>query len=276
MNTILQKVREKQIGRVLEVEIQRIVPNPDQPRKSFGREELVSLAKSIAQDGILQPLTVRRLSDGDFELVSGERRLRAAKMAGFRSVPCIEVELTQKASAVMSLVENLQREDLSFFEQARAIEKLIEEYAMTQESLAVRLGVSQSCVANKLRLLRLSDRCVCEIMRQNLSERHARALLKLPNEEQRLFVLSKIEERGLNVTKTEQLIEAILSNRRREESVRRRSAVLSDVRLFFNTVNRALEVMKLAGVNADARKVQGEDFIEYTIKIPLATSAHKG
>lgn len=270
MNTVLQKGRERQVGRVIEVEIAQIVKNPDQPRSVFDREELVSLAKSIAQDGILQPLTVRRLSCGGFELVSGERRLRAAKMAGYRSVPCIEVEMSDKSSAVMALVENVQRSDLSFFEQARAIDRLISDYAMTQEQVALRLGLSQSCVANKLRLLRLSERCVEEISRLGLTERHARALLRLQSEEQRLFVLAKIEERGLNVTKTEQLIEAFLAKSRREESVRRRSAVLSDVRLFFNTVNRALEVIKLAGVDADAKKVQGEDFIEYTIKIPLS------
>lgn len=269
MNTVLQKVKEKQIGKVLEVEISRISPNPNQPRRFFGRDELVSLAKSIAQDGILQPLSVKRKIDGSFELVSGERRLRAAKMAGFGFVPCIEVELSQKASAVMSLVENIQRQDLSFFEEAGAIERLINEYGLTQDFLAQRLGVSQSYVANKLRILRLSEQCRGEIQRQGLSERHARALLKLSNDEQRLFVLSKVAERGLNVEKTEQLIEAFLSKSRREESVKRRSAVFRDVRLFFNTINRALEVIKLAGVPADAKKVQGEDFIEYTITIPL-------
>lgn len=210
MNITLQKVKEKRIGEILEVEISRIVPNRNQPRKNFDREELVSLAKSIAQDGILQPLTVIKSGEG-YELVAGERRLRAAKMAGYSSAPCIVVNLNMQQSAVMSIVENMQRQELSFFEQAQAIERLTGEWGMTQEAVARRLGISQSSVANKLRLLRLSDECRAEIIRQGLTERHARALLKLEGDEERLFMLSKIAERGLNVSKTEQVIESFLS-----------------------------------------------------------------
>lgn len=272
MNITLQKVKEKRIGEILEVEISRIVPNRNQPRKNFDRDELVSLAKSIAQDGILQPLTVIKSGEG-YELVAGERRLRAAKMAGYSSVPCIVVNLNMQQSAVMSIVENMQRQELSFFEQAQAIERLTGEWGMTQEAVARRLGISQSSVANKLRLLRLSDECRAEIIRQGLTERHARALLKLGGDEQRLFMLSKIAERGLNVSKTEQVIESFLSKKAREESIRRRSAVFRDIRLFMNTVNKAVEVMKLAGVEAGTRKTEHDGVIEFTVTIPVGEAS---
>ncbi|MBQ4096493.1 MAG: ParB/RepB/Spo0J family partition protein [Oscillospiraceae bacterium] len=272
MNITLQKVKEKRIGEILEVEISRIVPNRNQPRKNFDRDELVSLAKSIAQDGILQPLTVIKSGEG-YELVAGERRLRAAKMAGYSSVPCIVVNLNMQQSAVMSIVENMQRQELSFFEQAQAIERLTGEWGMTQEAVARRLGISQSSVANKLRLLRLSDECRAEIIRQGLTERHARALLKLEGDEQRLFMLSKIAERGLNVSKTEQVIESFLSKKAREESIRRRSAVFRDIRLFMNTVNKAVEVMKLAGVEAGTKKTEHDGVIEFTVTIPVGEAS---
>lgn len=272
MNITLQKVKEKRIGEILEVEISRIVPNRNQPRKNFDRDELVSLAKSIAQDGILQPLTVIKSGEG-YELVAGERRLRAAKMAGYSSVPCIVVNLNMQQSAVMSIVENMQRQELSFFEQAQAIERLTGEWGMTQEAVARRLGISQSSVANKLRLLRLSDECRAEIIRQGLTERHARALLKLEGDEERLFMLSKIAERGLNVSKTEQVIESFLSKKAREESIRRRSAVFRDIRLFMNTVNKAVEVMKLAGVEAGTKKTEHDGVIEFTVTIPVGEAS---
>jgi len=272
MNITLQKVKEKRIGEILEVEISRIVPNRNQPRRNFDRDELVSLAKSIAQDGILQPLTVIKSGEG-YELVAGERRLRAAKMAGYSSVPCIVVNLNMQQSAVMSIVENMQRQELSFFEQAQAIERLTGEWGMTQEGVARRLGISQSSVANKLRLLRLSDECRAEIIRQGLTERHARALLKLEGDEERLFMLSKIAERGLNVSKTEQVIESFLSKKAREESIRRRSAVFRDIRLFMNTVNKAVEVMKLAGVEAGTKKTEHDGVIEFTVTIPVGEAS---
>lgn len=273
MNTAFANKKEKQIGAVVELEITRIMPNKNQPRREFNRDELCSLAKSIAQDGILQPLTVRRRGL-DYELISGERRLRAAKLAGFSAVPCIVMEVGGEASAFLAIVENLQRQDLSYFEEAAAIASLIKEYGCTQDKIALRLGISQSTVANKLRLLKLSDRCRDEIMRQGLTERHARALLKLDNDEQRLFMLQKIEAGGLNVEKTEQVIAGYNEKKKREESVRRRSAVLKDVKLFMNTVNRALEVMKLAGVECAARETRGDGFIEYTVRISQPHSAN--
>ena len=268
MNVLMNKAKEKQIGTVVELEIARIKPNANQPRQHFDRGELTQLAKSIAQDGIIQPLTVRRFGL-DYELASGERRLRAAKMAGFKYVPCIIISISETSSAFLAIIENIQRQDLNFFEEGQAIAKLIKCYGFTQDKIAARLGIAQSTVANKLRLLKLSPQCQAEIMRQGLTERHARAILKLDTEEQRLFMLDKIGENGLNVEKTELVIEKFRSKESRAESIRKRSVVLKDIRLFMNTINRAVEVMKLAGVDAAARKTETEGCIEYTITIPL-------
>ncbi len=266
--------KNKFLNRVMDVHIGAIRPNPHQPRKYFDTNELTQLAKSIAQDGILQPLTVRMLDQG-YELVSGERRLRAAKLAGLKSVPCIVIELTERNSALMALVENLQREDLGFFEEAEAIENLIQMFGLTQEDVAIRLGMAQSTVANKLRLLRLTAEEREIILGLRLTERHARALLKLPDAAQREEVLNKIAQYGYNVEQTERCVEGLKQKDRVRESYRRRSVVLRDVKLFMNTVNHALEVMQLAGVQASAEKRQNETYLEYTIKIPLEEVTRK-
>lgn len=268
MRSIMQKTNEKEVNRVVELDVSQIVPNPNQPRTQFDREDLSRLAKSIMQDGILQPLTVRRLG-GKYELVSGERRMRAAKMAGCRKVPCIVISVSEQASAFLALVENIQRQDLCFFDEAEAISKLITQYGLTQEKVALRLGMAQSTVANKLRLLKLSEAQRAEIMRLGLTERHARAVIRLETPQQRDFMIEKIAENNLNVERTETLIEKLLSQSKREDSIRRRAVVLRDVRLFMNTINKAVEVMKLAGVEADTRKIQSDSCIEYVITIPI-------
>ena len=184
--SILTKTRDKtnsvqvlrELGKIIDISINLVKPNPNQPRQFFDPEQLTSLAKSISQDGIIQPLTVRKVNNY-FELISGERRLRAAKLAGLRSVPCIIVDISDERSAVLALIENIQRSDLNFFEEAEAISILIKEYGMTQEDAAIRLGMAQSTIANKLRLLKLTSIERKMIISNNLSERHARALLKL-------------------------------------------------------------------------------------------------
>ena len=224
------------------------------------------LAQSILQNGILQPLTVRR-ENGEIELVSGERRLRAAKMIGMETVPCIIVEMSGRNSAVMALIENIQRQDLSVFDEAEAIAKLIDFYGMTQEDAAVKLGKSQSTIANKLRILKLDQETKNKITEYGLTERHARALLKLP-EERRIEAVEAIHNRNLNVEATERLIETMMNKQTEIESLRKRSVVFKDVRLFVNTINKAVEMMKAAGINADSKKIQQEDFIEYIVRIP--------
>lgn len=257
-------VKEKIVNKVVQIETDKILPNPYQPRRDF--EDLEGLAQSILQNGILQPLTVRR-ENGEIELVSGERRLRAAKMIGMETVPCIIVEMSGRNSAVMALIENIQRQDLSVFDEAEAIAKLIDFYGMTQEDAAVKLGKSQSTIANKLRILKLDQETKNKITEYGLTERHARALLKLP-EERRIEVVEAIHNRNLNVEATERLIDTMMNKQTEIESLRKRSVVFKDVRLFVNTINKAVEMMKAAGINADSKKIQQEDFIEYIVRIP--------
>ena len=247
-----------------------ITPNPRQPRRSFDETELAKLSASVRQDGILQPLTVRRNPDGkSYEIVSGERRLRAAKLCGLLSVPCIVVEMNERTSALMALVENIQRQDLSFFDEAIAIEKLIDFYGMTQEDAAMRLGMAQSTLANKLRLLKLSDEEREAVSAYNLTERHARALLRVPSE-LRMDVINRAGKFGLNVDKTEAYIEELLRGEKEKESYRKRSVILKDVKLFMNTVSKAVETMQMAGVRVDTKKVKSDGYIEYLIKIPVS------
>ncbi|MGN0593916.1 MAG: ParB/RepB/Spo0J family partition protein [Hominimerdicola sp.] len=261
------QISYRQLGKIIEISTSDIVPNPSQPRRHFAMDELTSLAKSISQDGIIQPLTVRKNETG-FELVSGERRLRAAKMAGLKNVPCIMINADEERSAVLALIENIQRSDLNFFEEASGISKLIKDYKLTQEEIAVRLGLAQSTIANKLRILKLSKEEQQIILKNNLTERHARALLKISDEEQRKAVLVKIAENSWNVETTEKYILTLEREVIKQDSYRKRSVMLKDIRLFFNTINKAVNVMKLAGVEADTQRINHDDYIEYIIKIP--------
>lgn len=267
MSTIFS-AKEKTLHKVIQLPVSEITPNPHQPRRIFDDGELSFLAESIKQNGILQPLTVRR-TGRSYELISGERRLRAAKLAGITAVPCIVIDVTERNSAVLALVENIQRQDLSFFEEASAIEKLIDFYGMTQEDAAIRLGKAQSTVANKLRLLKLTEREMELIVEGGLTERHARALLKLKTAEQRETAIERISKAGLNVERTETLVAQMLGEEKERESLKKRSVVFGgDVKLFINTINRAIETMQAAGIDAVAEKKKGEDCIEYKIFIP--------
>ncbi len=259
-------VKEKVVNKVIRVETDKIEPNPYQPRREF--DDIEGLAQSIKQNGILQPLTVRRVENG-FQLVAGERRLRAAKLLEMPFVPCIEITITERNSAVMALIENIQRKDLSFFDEAEAIAKLIDFYGMTQEDAAIKLGKSQPAIANKLRLLKLDKSLREKISEYGLTERHARALLKLPDTEKQLAAAEYISTHGLNVEASERYIENLLEKEHDLASIRKRSAVFKDVRLFVNTINKAVEMMKAAGINADSKKIRSEDYIEYIVKIPV-------
>lgn len=254
--------------RVMHIRIEDIRPNPHQPRIVFQPDELKALSDSIRQNGILQPLTVRQCGDF-YELIAGERRLRAARIAGLRCVPCIVMEINDRNSAILALVENIQRQDLNYFEEAAALEKLITYYGMTQEDAAVQLGRAQSTVANKLRLLRLTEKERAYILENQLTERHARALLKLASPEERMKVLEKITKLGLNVEKTEQFIEEKINQSREQENFKKRSVLFRDVRLFTNTIQKAVETMQAAGISAESQKIQFSDYIEYRIRIPL-------
>ena len=251
-------------GQVLLIPNDQIYPNPNQPRQVFDQEELVNLAISIRMNGILQPITVRQTDKG-YELVSGERRLRASRLAGLVSIPCIVVDVNNMKSAVFALIENLQRQNLNYFEEAIAIERLMNEYGISQEDAARRLGKAPSTVSNKLRLLSLPEKVRVCLMENGLTERHARALLKLESEEV-MEVLEKVIEKKLNVTQTEDLIEDIVS--KKDLPKRQTKRMFSDVKIFLNTINSAVDTMKKSGIGADIKREDtGESYI-YRIEIP--------
>lgn len=268
MSGFLGLTKEKQINKVVEIDIKNVVPNPNQPRTEFSSSDISALSDSIAQNGILQPLSVRRAGD-KYELIAGERRLRAAIQCGLDTVPCIIFDMSDRNSAILALVENIQRQDLSFFDEAAAIEKLISYYGMTQEEAAAKLGKAQSTIANKLRLLRLTPDERLLITKFNLTERHARALLKLACPEDRIIILEKVINNNLNVDKTEKLVEEYIGQAKVKQSYKKRSKVFQNVKIFINTINKAVETMQASGIPADSRKIQSEDYIEYRVRIPL-------
>ncbi len=253
---------------ISEIPILKIRPNKAQPRRQFNENELKSLSLSISENGILQPLTVRKISPSEYELVAGERRLRAAALAGLKKVPCVVIRCSDKESAVYALLENLQRADLGMFEEARGISRLIRRFGLTQEQAAEKLGKTQSTIANKLRLLKLSFEEQEWIENAGLSERHARALLKLENESVRREALSRVIAENLNVAQTEALIGNLCNIAPKKENKGSSKAVIKDLRIFLNTINKAVDVMRLAGIDAKTHKTDTDNFIEYTIRIP--------
>lgn len=257
------KEKPRSAGQVLLIPNEIIYPNPNQPRKSFSQEELVNLAISIRMNGILQPITVRETEKG-YELVSGERRLRASRLAGLLNVPCIVIEVNNFKSAVYALIENLQRQNLGYFEEANAIERLMSEFGLSQEEVSRQIGKAPSTVSNKLRLLSLPEKIKKTLTENNLSERHARSLLKLP-ESKMYIAIEKIVEKKLNVTQTEQLVEELLSQKVEK---RKTKIMFSDVKIFVKTINHAVETMKKAGIKADIKKEEREDDFIYHICIP--------
>ncbi|MCI8658053.1 MAG: ParB/RepB/Spo0J family partition protein [Oscillospiraceae bacterium] len=256
-----------QSGRIHMLPIERISPNPRQPRRHFPEQPLRELADSIRQHGVLQPLTVQK-TPGGYVLVAGERRLRAAGLAGLTHVPCLLVRATPQDSALLALVENLQRCDLHYLEEAAAISKLITTYGMSQEEAARRLGRSQPAVANKLRLLRLSPACGELLRKYELTERHARALLRLEDEDTRLAALRHIGEKKLTVAAAEEYIEVQLQKKQMEGKEKKRLFIIKDVRLFLNSVDRGMETIRRAGVDARFDRQESEEEITITIQIP--------
>ena len=256
-------------GRLLFLPIEDIVPNPNQPRNLFSAPELEELADSIRSLGVLQPLTVRRRG-GQWELVAGERRLRAAKLAGLEQVPCLSIQADSQSSSLLALVENLQRRDLDFWEEALALRRLIDTYHVSQEDVARRLGKSQSAVANKLRLLKLPPEVLSLLREHGATERHARALLRLDSAALQEQAAQKVVEQELTVAQTEALVAGMTASL--SSSKRRPTFIVKDVRLFLNTITRSLDLMRSAGVNAQCRRQDTDDEILLTIQIPRRPS----
>ncbi len=246
--------------KVVKVPIDTIFPNPYQPRKSFDDAALEDLSASIAQYGVLQPLLVSPAEDGRYMLIAGERRLRASKMAKLAEVPVIISEYTSQQIAEIALIENLQREDLHYLEEAEGYEKLMNQFHITQEAMAARVGKKQSTIANKLRLLRLSAPVRKVLMDAELSERHARALLKLPDDEKRLEVLETIVAKSFSVRQTEEYINKLLDGKSEEK--RKRMVIVNDVRIYLNSIKQVVDAVKTAGIPvAMEQTLEGDEVI---------------
>lgn len=246
--------------KVVKIAIDKVFPNPYQPRKTFDEEALRDLAASIAQYGVLQPLLVAPAENGRYMLIAGERRLRASKMAELQEVPVIISEYTSQQIAEIALIENLQREDLHFLEEAEGYEKLMQQFHITQEAMAARVGKKQSTIANKLRLLRLSDRIRKILVEANLSERHARALLKLDDEEKQVQVLTAVIDNGYSVRQTENYIEKMLADKKQEK--KKRLVIVNDVRIYLNSIKQVVNAIKDVGIPVNMEQtVDGEDVI---------------
>lgn len=254
--------------------IDNVRPNPYQPRKQFSKAALEELCESIKQYGVIQPINVRKISTNHYELVAGERRLRAAIMAGLKEIPAIVVNVNDNDSAVLALIENLQREDLNYMEEAEGYNNLINDHGFTQEELAQKISKSQSTIANKIRLLRLPPMVKKILSDNSLTERHARALLKLHDEQLQLKVLKLVCEKGLNVKKTEELVERAIEKYTKQEKEKEKAPerkftrAIKDIRIFVNTIRQAIDLMKKSGVNAKAAQLDRGDYVEFIIRIP--------
>ncbi|MEG2215162.1 MAG: ParB/RepB/Spo0J family partition protein [Oscillospiraceae bacterium] len=254
---------------ICEIPVDEIDPNPTQPRRSFADEGLKELSDSIAEYGILNPITVR-LHYGRYEIIAGERRLRAAKQAGLRSVPCIVLNVDMERSSLLAMVENIQREDLDYIEEARGMANLIRLFDISQDEVAKRLGKSQSAVANKLRLLKLPQDVLAALRENALTERHGRALLRLSSAEEQRGALKFICEHTLNVAQTDAYIDRLISEQAQaDEPVGKKKAfILKDVRVFLNTIARSLDLMKQGGIAAGMQKTETDSELIVTISIP--------
>ncbi|NLI60929.1 MAG: nucleoid occlusion protein [Clostridiales bacterium] len=268
-NRIKQVRREEHV--LEKIPVMMIKPNPYQPRKNFSQKSLEELSHSITKIGLIQPISVRKTGINGYELIAGERRLRACKMAGIDLIPAIVISGDERDSAIMAMIENLQREDLHYLEEARGYLALIQDHGLTQEELAKNIGKSQSTIANKIRLLRLSDKIKEILIQNNLTERHARCLLRLPEEELRLKALNKIVEKEYNVKDSEMLIEKIIEKIHKNGKAGDRRKITGgyrDIRIFINTIKNAVVMMKDYGITPLVKEVDTGETIEITVSIP--------
>ena len=262
---------KRKIGKLISLPLGVIHPSRYQPRRVFVEEELVGLSESIRRNGLLQPITVRRREDNSYELVAGERRLRAARLAGLDTIDCIEIKADDRKVALLGLIENMQRENLNIFEEAEAIRRLIDEWGITQFEVAQRFGKAQSTVANKLRLLRLSEEQRRRILASQLTERHARTLLRIEDERARDDALNEIIAQQMTVVEAEDYVTELLDKLSGQAPPAPRSMripVIGDVRIFVNTLSKAVDSIRRSGLDARSAETETEDYIEYTVIIP--------
>ena len=261
--------------KIVSLPVGAIKPNPHQPRRQFAAEALRELGESIRLYGILQPLTLRKTGPTNFELVAGERRLRAAMLAGMETVPCLLLNVDAEQSGLLALVENLQRKDLDFIEEAEGLRSLIRTYGMSQEEAARCVSKSQSAVANKLRILKLPPELLEKLRSAGYTERHARALLRLETPEAQWAALEAVIAGDLTVAKTEEYVESLLRCGAEAMQKKKRKApvvVLKDVRIFLNTVTRGLSLMNRSGVRAVCERADTDSELVLTIRIPRRES----
>ncbi len=251
-----------------------IEPDANQPRKYFDDYELSLLTDSIKQNGIIQPLSIRPNGDGKYILIAGERRLRAAISLGLKKVPCIIHRTDELTAAYYSIIENLQRSDLTVFEEAEGINRLIKEYGMPYSEVAEQLGIAQSTLSNKLRILRLEAPLRERIVSARLSERHARALLRLPKEKQS-DALDKIIAEAFTIRECEKYIDSLLSENKKEAQPIKLKSSIGDIRIFSNSLSRLVDTMISCGINAKQEKIDGKDYIEYRVKIRKTPSSEE-
>lgn len=257
--------------KLINLPARKIVANPNQPRKDFDEGALYELAASVKEHGILQPITVRKKDGDKYEIVAGERRFRAAKLIGLKEIPCIVRNYTDDKAFVLSVIENIQRNNLTYFEEALSYERLINEYSFTQEMLAKRLGKTQSSVANKLRLLKIEPELRGFFIENNLTERHARCILKLPETSQREKAVKEIIKGNLNVAQTEALILSYSEIRDKENKTKEKGKrcvkLFNDMRIIKSTVSHTIDAIKKAGLSVVSDKTETESYIEYKIRI---------
>lgn len=262
-------------GKIFNLPVERIMPNQMQSRRIFDEDSILRLADSIRRYGILHPITVRTAdSDGDlFEIIAGERRFRAVKLLGIRAIPAVIIKADKQKSAELAIIENIQRENLNIFEQAAAIATLIDAYGVTQEEIAAKLSASQSFVSNKLRILRLTLPEREKILAYGLSERHARALLRLEDAAARLSAIEHIFKRNLTVAAAEEYIDQLVSRVSAAKTPHPpRRVILKDIRIFYNTIDRAISIVKQAGINIESTRIEEGDSVCLTIRIPMDVS----
>ncbi|MEW9121435.1 MAG: nucleoid occlusion protein [Thermotaleaceae bacterium] len=261
---------KEQEMKILQIPVGSIRPNPYQPRKIFAKAALDELCESIKVYGVLQPISVRKIGQQGYELVAGERRLRAAKMAEIDTIPAIVVEIADQDSAVLALIENLQREDLNFIEEAEGYAHLINDHSFTQQDIAEKVGKNQSTIANKLRILKLSHEVKQMLLENQLTERHGRALLKLPDEKLQLEILHEVIKKDLNVKKTEKLIADTMERLTKEKEPEKKQNIKSafNFKIYLNTLKNAFNAIRETGLNAEYKQLDKGDYVEVVVKIP--------
>lgn len=258
---------EEPQGKMAEIPLEDVLPNPFQPRRCFEISALNELADSIREVGVITPVTVRR-APGGYELVCGERRVRAARIAGLEKIPAVIVDLSDEESAVLAITENLQRKDLSFFEEAESMQSLIQCHNLTQEAVAKKLGKSQAAVANKIRLLKLPESVRVIINDGNLCERHARAFLRLPLESMQLAAAKRAAELSMTVSATEKMVQKMLEEEPKLKFMKKDSHSFEKTgRLFKNTLEKTLEMLRKNGISPEVSQKEEGNYIEYTIKL---------